>query len=86
MTDPNMTWPCPRCRVPQGQASMYCQSCGLALGAAQADPDDNPVSAALTRASVWVAPIVIIGVVLVIAFALIGGVGGLDTLWRSFGR
>lgn len=32
--DPNMTWPCPRCKVPQIVTAMYCANCGLPLGAA----------------------------------------------------
>lgn len=80
-----MAWPCPRCRVPQALTSMYCQSCGLPLGAGPA-PEENPVSAAVTRASVWAVPIVVIGVVLVVLYAIVGGTGGLDALLRSFGH
>ena len=36
--DPNATWPCPRCRVPQIVTAMYCANCGQPLGAAPPGP------------------------------------------------
>lgn len=36
--DPNMTWPCPRCKVPQVVTAMYCANCAQPLGAAPPGP------------------------------------------------
>lgn len=41
--DPNTTWPCPRCKVPQVISAMYCANCGLPLGAVPPGPPDAPL-------------------------------------------
>ena len=47
--DPNMTWPCPRCKVPQVVTAMFCANCAQPLGAAPAGP---PVVVPLAATSV----------------------------------
>lgn len=75
--DPNTTWPCPRCKVPQVITAMYCASCGLPLGAApEAAPPPATVTAKKSSAGGWTRPVIL-------ALIIVGVFGYIATQSRN---
>lgn len=76
--DPNMTWPCPRCKVPQVTTAMYCASCGLPLGAAPEATMPLPatVTAKKSSAGGWTRPVIL-------ALIIVGVFGYIATQSRN---